>query len=48
MAVLMYFVSGEYIIQLVTNPVGRLMLAGAGASLTVGGLVMRKMTKFEI
>lgn len=48
MAVLMYFVSAAYVTQLVTNPVGRILLAGAVASLTVGALVMRKMTKFEI
>lgn len=48
MLVLMYVVSADYMRQLFVNPMGHMMLAGAGASLTVGGLVMRKMTKFEI
>jgi tight adherence protein B len=45
---LMFLVSADYIRQLFVDPMGHLMLAGAGASLTVGGLVMRKMTRFEI
>ena len=48
MLVLMFLVSRDYIRQLFVNPMGHIMLAGAGASLTVGALVMRKMTRFEI
>ncbi|MDE2485836.1 MAG: type II secretion system F family protein [Alphaproteobacteria bacterium] len=48
MLILMYVVSRDYIRQLFVNPTGHLMLAGAGASLTVGALIMRKMTRFEI
>jgi tight adherence protein B len=45
---LMFLVSADYIRLLFTNPMGHLMVAGAGASLTVGALVMRKMTRFDI
>ncbi|MFC3068841.1 type II secretion system F family protein [Phenylobacterium soli] len=48
MAALMYMVSADYMKTLFTDPLGHLLLAGALASLTVGGLVMRKMTRFEI
>ncbi|THD80518.1 MAG: type II secretion system F family protein [Phenylobacterium sp.] len=48
MMLLMYLFSGDYISHLFTNPMGRMMLAGATVSLAVGGLVMRKMTRFEI
>lgn len=48
MAALMYMVSADYMRSLFTNPMGRLMVAAALASITVGGLIMRRMTRFEI
>jgi tight adherence protein B len=48
MAVLMFLVSRDYMTVLFTQPLGRLMMAGGVASLTVGGFVMRQMVKFEI
>jgi tight adherence protein B len=48
MAVLMYMVSAEYIRLLFTAPLGRLMLGAGVASLTIGGVIMRKMVRFEI
>ena len=47
-AVLMYFVSGDYIRLLFTDPMGRMMMAGGMVSMTAGGLVMRQMVRFEI
>jgi len=48
MGALMFVVSPAYIRHLVTDPLGRLMLGAAMFSLTIGGFVMRKMTRFEI
>jgi tight adherence protein B len=47
-AVMMYFVSGDYIRLLFSDPMGRMMMAGGMVSLTVGALVMRQMTRFEV
>jgi tight adherence protein B len=48
MAVLMYLVSRDYMVVLFTAPLGRLMMGGALVSLTIGGFIMRQMTRFEI
>lgn len=48
MAGLMTFTSPDYMRVLFTDPMGRLMLAGGFASLTVGALIMRQMVRFEI
>jgi tight adherence protein B len=48
MAAMMYLVSADYMRGLFTNPLGRMMLGAALASITVGGFIMRKMTRFEI
>ncbi|WP_334163018.1 type II secretion system F family protein [Phenylobacterium sp.] len=48
MAVLMYLASRDYMMLLVTEPLGRLMMGAGVASMAVGGFVMRKMTQFEI
>jgi tight adherence protein B len=48
MALLMYIFSADYVRQLFTTPLGRLMLGGGLGCLAVGGLVMRKMIKFEL
>jgi tight adherence protein B len=48
MGVMMYLVSADYMRPLFTNPVGRLMLGAALTSITIGGFIMRKMTRFEI
>jgi tight adherence protein B len=48
MAILMSVVSRDYLSALFTEPLGRLMLAGAVASLVVGGVIMRQMVRFEI
>ena len=48
MAVLMYLASRDYMMLLVTEPLGRLMMGAGVASMAVGGFVMRKMTRFEI
>jgi len=48
MALLMTFVSPDYIRVLFTNPMGLLMLGVGSASLAIGGLVMRQMVRFDI
>lgn len=48
MAVLMYLASRDYMMLLVTEPLGRLMMGAGVASMAVGVFVMRKMTRFEI
>lgn len=48
MAVLMSIASPDYMRVLFTEPLGRLMIAAGLASLAVGGLIMRKMVRFEI
>jgi tight adherence protein B len=48
MAILMWVVGRDYMRALFVEPLGRMMLAGAVASLTIGGVVMRKMVRFEI
>lgn len=48
MAGLMTFTSPDYMRVLLTDPMGRLMMAAGLASLTVGGLIMRQMVRFEI
>jgi tight adherence protein B len=44
---LMYFTSSDYIELLWTDPMGRMFLAGCGAWMTIGVLVMRKMINFD-
>ncbi|WP_395672810.1 type II secretion system F family protein [Phenylobacterium sp.] len=48
MAVLMWFVSPDYLQTLFVTPLGKLMLACGLASLFTGGFVMRQMVRFEI
>ncbi|HEY8570992.1 type II secretion system F family protein [Phenylobacterium sp.] len=45
---LMFMVSGDYIRLLFTDPLGKVMVACAVVSMTVGATVMRQMTRFEI
>ena len=48
MAILMSVFSPDYLRVLFTEPLGRLMLAGGGASLLTGAVIMRQMVRFEI
>ncbi len=44
---LVYLTTPDYIMVLFTDPTGHLILAGAGALMTVGVLIMRKMINFD-
>ena len=44
---LVYMSTPEYIMILFTDPTGHMILAFAGALMTVGVLVMRKMINFD-
>ena len=44
---LVYITSPRYIELLWTHPMGRMMLAGSAAWMTMGVLVMRKMINFD-
>lgn len=48
MGVMMSVVSPDYLRVLFTEPLGRLMLMGGGASLVTGAVIMRQMVRFEI
>ena len=48
MAGLIYLVNTSYIMPLVTDPRGNMLVAGGFVSFFIGGVVMYRMVKFEI